>query len=149
MVMQAPQHHTGEHHYQPSHVRRVGGWGLIALGIAGIILPALPGVIFIVLGIVLLSPRDPLLRRLAFSIRLFLRRWCRVRNQRLSRLGWWVRLRHRAVRLAVREQAARARRGDYRRRYYVAWAALFVLSMMAYAGAAFAIRMGMVHWAQL
>ncbi len=147
--MQAPQHHTPDHHTQPSPVRRVGGWGLIALGIAGIILPALPGVIFIVLGMVVLGPRESLLRRMAFMIRLFLRRWCRVRNPRLARLGWWVRLRHRTVRLAVREQAARARRGEYRRRYYLAWAALFVLSMMAYAGAAFVIRMGMIHWAQL
>lgn len=147
--MQAPQHHTDHHLDQPSLLRRVGGWGLIVLGISGIILPALPGVFFLVLGVAVLGPRDPLLRRLAFSIRFFLRRWCHVRNQRMARLGWWVRLRHRTVRLVVREQAARARRGEYRRRYYVAWAALFVLSMIGYVGAALAIRMSMMHWAQL
>lgn len=103
----------------------------------------MPGVVFFVLGVVVLGPRNPVLRRGAVLIRLVLRRWCRVRNQTLARLGWWVRLRHRVVRLAVRERVGQARRGEYRRRYYLAWAALFVLSMIAYAGVAFAINLGL------
>jgi hypothetical protein len=47
--------------------------------------------------------------------------------------------------LAIRERVGQARRGEYRRRYYLAWAALFVLSMIAYAGVALAINVGMNH----
>lgn len=130
-------------------MRRVGGWSLIALGVAGVILPVLPGVVFFVLGVALLGPRHPLLRRCAFTLRLVLRRWSRARRPLVARLGWQVRLRHRTMRLAMREQTARVQRGEYHRRHYLAWAALLVLGMLGYAGAAFAIRMGMLHLAQL
>ncbi len=140
-----PRKHHPHHHDQPSIVQRAAGWGLITLGISGIVLPIMPGLVFFVLGVVLLGPRNPLLRRAAVLIRLSLRRWCRVRNQAVARLGWWVRLRHRTVRLAIRERVGQARRGEYRRRYYLAWAALFVLSMIAYAGVALAINVGMNH----
>ena len=143
--MGSRQHHPHYHHDQPSVARSTVGWVLIALGISGIVLPVMPGVVFFVLGVVLLGPRNPVLRRAAVLIRLALRRWCRARNQTVARLGWWVRLRHRTMRLAVRERVGQARRGEYRRRYYLAWAALFVLSMLAYAGVAFAINLGMNH----
>jgi len=143
MEMMKSQHHSHHHHDQPSVARSTVGWILIALGMTGIILPVIPGVVFFVLGVVVIGPRNPVLRRAAVLLRLALRRWCRVRNQTVARLGWWVRLRHRTVRLAVRERVGQARRGEYRRRHYLAWAALFVLSMIAYAGVAFVINLGL------
>jgi hypothetical protein len=44
--------------------RQFAGWGFIALGIAGIILPVLPGWIFIAWGAVTLAPDVPFFARL-------------------------------------------------------------------------------------
>ena len=113
------------------------------LGLLGSILPVLPGLIFFGLGVLVLGPYDPTLRRIALGIRLALRRWSCLRHPTLRRLGWTARLRHRTVRLAVRAQVMRFRRGEYRFYHYLTWLALFMLSMIAYAGVVFAIRFGM------
>lgn len=44
-------------------VNLVGGYGFILLGIAGIILPILPGWIFVIIGLVLLSREEAWARR--------------------------------------------------------------------------------------
>lgn len=48
---------------RPSSVRRLLGVGCLVLGVAGCILPILPGLPFLLVGGRLLGPRDPLLRR--------------------------------------------------------------------------------------
>lgn len=45
-------------------VRQLCGWGLLALGVAGLLLPILPGWCFIVWGVVILTPDVPFLGRL-------------------------------------------------------------------------------------
>lgn len=44
--------------------RQFAGWGLMALGIAGLILPVMPGWIFIAWGCVTLAPDVPFFARL-------------------------------------------------------------------------------------
>jgi hypothetical protein len=44
--------------------RQFCGWGLLALGVAGLILPILPGWFFIAWGILILAPDVPFLGRL-------------------------------------------------------------------------------------
>jgi hypothetical protein len=113
--------------------------------LVGVLFPAIPGLIFFVFGILLLGPYEPGLRRIAFAIRLMLRRWCQVKNPAMRRLGWTVRQQHRVMRLAIRSRVARFQRGEYRRRDYLAWLALFVLGITAYVGIAFAIHFGMTR----
>ena len=45
-------------------VRHVLGWGLLLLGVAGLVLPVLQGWLFIALGALLLSPDVPVFGRL-------------------------------------------------------------------------------------
>ncbi len=45
-------------------VRQFCGWGLLALGVAGLLLPILPGWFFIAWGVVILAPDVPFLGRL-------------------------------------------------------------------------------------
>jgi hypothetical protein len=44
--------------------RQFAGWGLLALGVAGLILPILPGWFFLAWGAVILAPDVPLFSRL-------------------------------------------------------------------------------------
>lgn len=44
--------------------RQLAGWGLLALGVAGLVLPVLPGWVFIAWGAVILAPDVPFLSRL-------------------------------------------------------------------------------------
>jgi uncharacterized membrane protein YbaN (DUF454 family) len=45
-------------------VRQTTGWGLIGLGIAGLLLPILPGWVLIGWGVITLAPDVPFFRRL-------------------------------------------------------------------------------------
>jgi uncharacterized membrane protein YbaN (DUF454 family) len=89
-------------HAPRSLARRILGWLVLSLGLLGLALPVLPGLLLLGLGIVILGPRDPSLRRLAIRIRLLLRRWSKARHPHLRRLGCYVRSRYRASRLALR-----------------------------------------------
>lgn len=53
------------------------GWGLILLGIAGLFLPILQGILFLAIGVVVLSRRSPWVRWLLL---LAGRRWPRLRR---------------------------------------------------------------------
>lgn len=44
---------------RPSWKRRLAGWGLIAFGVLGIILPVLHGLIFLLLGVFMLREQYP------------------------------------------------------------------------------------------
>ena len=45
-------------------IRLVGGVGLVILGIIGLILPIMPGWIFLIPGLIILSDRFPAIKRL-------------------------------------------------------------------------------------
>lgn len=49
-------------------VRWVSGWTFIGLGIIGLFLPILQGILFIVIGLVLLAPYVPLFRKIRIRI---------------------------------------------------------------------------------
>ncbi len=85
-------------------LRHISGWSLILLGLLGLVLPVLPGIVLLVLGIIVLGPRDPTLRRIAFSIRLTLRRWSRARRPFFRQLGWKMRHAYNMTRLHFRSQ---------------------------------------------
>jgi len=46
-------------------IRQVAGWILIAIGVAGLILPVLPGWLFLAAGALLLAPHVRLFHRVA------------------------------------------------------------------------------------
>jgi len=51
--------------YKRALIRQVVGWTLLAIGVAGLILPVLPGWPFLGAGALLLAPHVRLFRRLA------------------------------------------------------------------------------------
>jgi uncharacterized membrane protein YbaN (DUF454 family) len=71
--------------YQRALIRQIAGWSLMAIGVAGLILPVLPGWPFLGAGALLLAPHVRLFRRLAA--------WIYVRfpasRGRLRRLRIW------------------------------------------------------------
>lgn len=50
--------------YWKNLVRQIAGWAFIVLGILGLFLPLLQGILFLALGIYLLSPHIPLFHRI-------------------------------------------------------------------------------------
>lgn len=66
-------------------VRQVIGWGFIALGMAGIILPVLPGWIFIALGVLLLADDIPVFRRLIEKVE---HKWPQTRGTLRKARAW-------------------------------------------------------------
>jgi uncharacterized membrane protein YbaN (DUF454 family) len=56
----------------------IAGWGFILLGIVGLVLPILQGILFILVGLVLLSSVSPWAARLLDRIR---KRFPRISNQ--------------------------------------------------------------------
>jgi hypothetical protein len=102
-------------HAPRSLARRMLGWFVLSLGLLGLAVPVLPGLLLLGLGIVILGPRDPVLRRLAIRIRLFLRRWSQARHPRWRWLGQQLRSRYRASRLALRTYLHDQAHGHYSR----------------------------------
>ncbi|MDP2990574.1 MAG: hypothetical protein Q8O57_08430 [Kiritimatiellota bacterium] len=51
--------------YKRALIRQIAGWTLIAIGVAGLILPVLPGWLFLGAGALLLAPHVRLFRRFA------------------------------------------------------------------------------------
>jgi uncharacterized membrane protein YbaN (DUF454 family) len=68
-------------------IRRPLGLLLLFIGIAGLLLPIMPGWPFIIPSIILLGRRDPLLRWLHVQVRRFLRWLRRQRRGWLRALG--------------------------------------------------------------
>lgn len=137
------------HHPLPSLPRRIIGWTCIVLGLIGLLMPVLPGIALLMVGIVLLGPHEPKLRRTAFTIRWALRRWSRVSHPRLRHWGWTIRKRHRSVRLLVRSQVGRFQRGEFGRRDYAIWAACALFSAVLLTGVAVAVSLSVNHLSQL
>lgn len=68
-------------------VRMVCGWCLILLGIAGCILPIIPGLPLLALGIALVGRRHPTIRWWSVNLRRTPRNWARSRQPWLRSLG--------------------------------------------------------------
>lgn len=97
------RHYLHRRPVRRSLMRRVLGWTMIALALLGFVLPLLPGIVFLGLGIVLLGPHDPTLRRVGLGARMVLRRWSQVRQRHLRSIGWFARQRYTTTRLTLRE----------------------------------------------
>lgn len=113
---------------------RLAGWALIGLGLLGIVLPVLPGLIFIALGIITLGPHDPTLRRVAVAIRIVLRRWSQSKQRHLRAIGSIARSWHRATRLALREQLHQHERGERGWRAHARLLAILLIGLSISAG---------------
>lgn len=75
------------------------GWLLVAIGVIGMPLPIINGTIFLVIGLVLLGPRNRALRWMRVQIKLLLRRWAALETPLIGPLG---RLAHRSARQVSR-----------------------------------------------
>lgn len=121
-------------HIPRSFMRRCAGWGLIGLGLLGIVLPVLPGLIFIALGILMLGPHDPALRRIALCLRIVLRRWSQMRQPHIRRMGIVARRWHRSTRLALRDQLHEHEHGAHGWKSHVRLLVLVLVGMSVSAG---------------
>ena len=72
------------------YARLILGVGFILLGIAGVILPVLPGTIWLIIGTLLIGKRSRLLRRMAVGSKLLLRRWAASERPLAGALGRWA-----------------------------------------------------------
>lgn len=98
-------------HVPRSLARRIAGWGMIVLALLGFVLPILPGFVFLMMGILLLGPYDPTLRRTALALRLALRRWSKARQRHIRSVGAFVRRRYRDTRLMLRARVRDSQAG--------------------------------------
>lgn len=98
-------------HRPQSLRRRIGGWTVVAAGLAMIVLPG-PGLLALALGIIILGRHDPTLRRWAVLLRMSLRRLSQAEGSAARTLGQWLRQRHLMARLLVREQLHRHASGQ-------------------------------------
>lgn len=72
------------------YARLILGVGFILLGIAGVILPVLPGTIWLIIGTLLIGKRSRLLRRVAVGGKLLLRRWAATERPVAGAIGHWA-----------------------------------------------------------
>ena len=126
-------------HVPRSLLRRVAGWCLIVLAVLGVALPVLPGLPFLALGILVLGPHDPTLRRIAVALRLLLRRWSQARHRHVRRTGSWARQQYRDARHALRAHLHRHRHGADGWRSHLALLGVMLISVTISAGIIFAV----------
>ena len=122
-------------HVPRPFMRRALGWSMIALALLGFLLPVLPGIVFLGLGIILLGPHDPTLRRAAVWIRLALRRWSRSRQRHLRATGALARGKYADSRRALRAHVHRHEAGTVGWRAHLLLLALTLLGIVAAASA--------------
>lgn len=131
---------TKRRHVPRSMIRRILGWSSIVLGLLGIVLPVLPGLIFIAVGIVLLGPHDPALRRMAIAIRLILRRWSQAKQRHMRRVGQFARRRYCEQRHMLRSQLHQHEHGGQ------SWRGHYVLLAITLVGLAITAGIGFFVW---
>lgn len=131
---------TKHRHVPRSMIRRILGWSAISLGLLGIVLPVLPGIIFIAIGIVLLGPHDPALRRSAIAIRLILRRWSQAKQRHMRLTGQFVRRRYCEQRRMLRTHLHHHEHGSQ------SWRGHYVLLAMTLVGLAITAGIGFFVW---
>lgn len=104
----------------------------------GFVFPVLPGLPFLAIGIVILGPHDPTLRRTAIGIRQILRRWSKAQQPHVRRAGIFARSRYRETRLALRAQLHNQLHCNQGWRGHLKLLAVTLISMAVSAGAMFA-----------
>jgi hypothetical protein len=97
-------------------LRPLLGWTFIVLGVIGMPLPIVNGLIFLVLGLALIGPRNKLIRWSRVHIKLLLSRWAALSTPVVGPLGRFaqrsaqqVSRQHRRVRWWWMERRARSR----------------------------------------
>lgn len=70
--------------------RLILGWGFIALGVLGVILPVLPGTIWLIIGALLIGRRSRILRQASVAGKRLLRRWAAHPHPITGALGRWA-----------------------------------------------------------
>ena len=70
--------------------RLILGWAFIALGVLGVILPVLPGTIWLIIGALLIGRRSRILRRASVAGKRFLRRWAAHPHPVVGAVGRWA-----------------------------------------------------------
>lgn len=70
----------------------IGGWTFLVLGVLGLFLPFLQGVLFMLIGLLMLSQVSPRMRLLRLRLR---RRYPRLGRQMDEAHAWWRRARQR------------------------------------------------------
>lgn len=68
-------------------LRQTLGWMFILLGLVGLVLPLLQGVLFLVIGVILVGRRNWLIRRTTVGLKRGLRRWARHHHHIVARPG--------------------------------------------------------------
>lgn len=79
------------------HLKRAGlliaGWGFVVLGIAGLFLPVLQGVLFLLVGLTILSTQHEWAHRWTIKLRERFPKVGEAGDKVLARVaGWWQRL---------------------------------------------------------
>lgn len=70
-------------------LRLIIGTGLIGLGILGVVLPVLPGMPFLILGILTIGRRQRVFRQGSVAGKRLLKRWTAHHHPRVARIGRW------------------------------------------------------------
>jgi hypothetical protein len=91
-------------------IRRALGFLFLGIGIAGAILPIIPGWPGFFVAIVLLGRRDPVLRKLHLLGRRTLRTLRRSRWQQLRRFGHWLSAQYVSMRRSITPRIIQAER---------------------------------------
>jgi hypothetical protein len=68
-------------------LRPILGWTFILLGLIGMPLPIVNGLIFLVLGLALVGPRNKIIRWSRVHIKLFINRWAALSTPGVGALG--------------------------------------------------------------
>ena len=118
-------------HQPPSLVRRILGWLSIVAGLLMLVLPG-PGLLALALGIILLGRRDPVLRRWAVLIRLYVRRLSRAERRIVRWVGTWLQSHLCRAGLLIREQLHRHAQGQPLSTWVQLWIGLtFLFAIMS------------------
>lgn len=117
--------------------RRILGWSLVTLALLGFLLPVIPGLPLLALGIIALGPHDPTLRRSAVLLRLVLRRWSQLRQRHLRWIGSFVRQRYSQTRLSLRAHLHGHQHGRQGWRAHLGLLIMTLIGLTASAGAMF------------
>ncbi len=96
-----------------------------------LVLPG-PGLLALALGIILLGRRDPVLRRWAVLIRLYVRRLSRAERRIVRWVGTWLQSHLCRTRLLIREQLHRHAQGQPLSTWVRLWIGLtFLIAIMS------------------
>ncbi len=125
---------------QRTAIRRLLGWSVLALGFIGVLIPILPGFPFVVLGVFLIGPHDPLLRRLGVLIHLLIRRWSQAKHPKVRQVGQFIRSLYHEKRLLLRQHLHQGEYGGQ------SWRGHYLLLAFTLIGLAISASIGFILW---